>query len=65
MVFDGLTSSSDEQQHVLLIVDINRICRFCLRSSGAMTSIFDDFDKSIIEQLNSFVDIQVFVFLIL
>ncbi|XP_077298626.1 uncharacterized protein LOC143919914 [Arctopsyche grandis] len=59
MVFDGLTSPSDDQQHVLLIVDINRICRFCLRSSGAMTSIFDDCDKSIIEQLKSFVDIQV------
>lgn len=57
MVFENDDVSMDQ---VFLVVDVNHICRFCLRSDGALTAIFDDeIDSQILAQLSSFAKIDV------
>lgn len=60
--FDGTGESKTKNEEVLIVLDMNSVCRFCLETGGGLTKIFEgtEANNALIDKLNNFVDIEVF-----
>lgn len=58
---DEMDESQLKNDEVLIVLDMNSVCRFCLETGGALTKIFeeDETNNILIDKLNDFVDIEV------